>query len=178
MATDYRSPTWGRRRDSNDDGISTDIKMHPATIPCNLPWSSPLSPTALAQSSKLRMEPLQPMTPRTPSNTDFVWSRLPVDLIELTFPSLPPLPAVIESTDIVPCPSLHLAFLHTTTLLRDPFTAYLASLQPRPLTLISDFFLGFTRRVTADADIPRSVFNDMSCFASAIYKATNSFRVE
>jgi hypothetical protein len=109
----------------------------------------------------------------TPGNAAFARSRLPasVDLVELPFPSLPPLPAGVESTDAVPCPSLHLAFLHATALLRDPFAAYLASLSSRPLALVSDFFLGFTRRVAADAGVPRVVFNGMSCFASAICKA-------
>ncbi|GJN38723.1 hypothetical protein PR202_gb27791 [Eleusine coracana subsp. coracana] len=66
----------------------------------------------------------------TPANASFAQSRLPpsVDLVSLPFPSLPPLPAGVESTDAVPSPSLHLTFLHATSLLRDPFAAFLASL--------------------------------------------------
>ncbi|KAK3134010.1 hypothetical protein QOZ80_6AG0543900 [Eleusine coracana subsp. coracana] len=112
----------------------------------------------------------------TPANASFAQSRLPpsVDLVSLPFPSLPPLPAGVESTDAVPSPSLHLTFLHATSLLRDPFAAFLASLPSRPLALVSDFFLGFTRRVAADAGVPRVVFNGMSCFASAICKSLTS----
>ncbi|KAG2606967.1 flavonol 3-O-glucosyltransferase UGT89B1-like [Panicum virgatum] len=109
----------------------------------------------------------------TPGNVAFARSRLPasVPLVALPFPSLPPLPAGVESTDALPSQSLHLAFLRATALLRAPFAAFLASLPSPPLALVSDFFLGFTRRVAADAGVRRIVFNGMSCFASAICKA-------
>ncbi|KAG0514915.1 hypothetical protein BDA96_10G234300 [Sorghum bicolor] len=109
----------------------------------------------------------------TPGNVAFARSRLPasVDLVALPFPSFPPLPAGVESTDALPCPSLHLTFMHATGLLRAPFAEFLASLHSPPLALVSDFFLGFTRRVAADAGVRRVVFNGMSCFASAICKA-------
>ncbi|KAL6839415.1 hypothetical protein ACP4OV_030685 [Aristida adscensionis] len=109
----------------------------------------------------------------TPGNAAFARGRLPasVDLVELPFPSLPPLPAGVESTDAVPCPSLHLTFLRATALLRAPFAGFLASLPSPPLALVSDFFLGFTHAAARDAGVRRVVFNGMSCFASAICKA-------
>ncbi|KAG2612568.1 UDP-glycosyltransferase 73B4-like [Panicum virgatum] len=109
----------------------------------------------------------------TPGNVAFARSRLPasVSLVALPFPPLPPLPAGVESTNALPSPSLHLAFLRATALLRAPFAAFLASLPSPPLALVSDFFLGFTRRVAANAGVRRVVFNGMSCFASAICKA-------
>ncbi|PUZ60112.1 hypothetical protein GQ55_4G097700 [Panicum hallii var. hallii] len=109
----------------------------------------------------------------TPGNVAFARSRLPasVSLVALPFPSLPPLPAGVESTDALPSQSLHLAFLRATALLRAPFADFLASLPSPALALVSDFFLGFTRRVAADAGVRRIVFNGMSCFASAICKA-------
>ncbi|OEL33096.1 UDP-glycosyltransferase 90A2 [Dichanthelium oligosanthes] len=109
----------------------------------------------------------------TPGNAAFARSRLPasVSIVALPFPSLPPVPAGVESTDALPCPSLHLAFLRATALLRAPFAEFLASLPSPPLALVSDFFLGFTRRAAADAGVRRIVFNGMSCFASAICKA-------
>ncbi|RCV22535.1 hypothetical protein SETIT_4G228200v2 [Setaria italica] len=109
----------------------------------------------------------------TPGNVSFARSRLPasVALVALPFPSLPPLPPGVESTDALPSPSLHLAFLHATALLRAPFAEYLASLPSPPLAVVSDFFLGFTRRAAAVAGARRVVFNGMSCFASAICKA-------
>jgi hypothetical protein len=109
----------------------------------------------------------------TPGNVAFARSRLPasVGLVALPFPSFPPLPEGVESTDALSCPSLHLMFMHTTGLLRGPFAEFLAALPSPPLALVSDFILGFTRRVAADAGVRRIVFNGMSCFASAICKA-------
>ncbi|XP_062178436.1 UDP-glycosyltransferase 89A2-like [Phragmites australis] len=112
----------------------------------------------------------------TPGNVAFARSRLPasVDLVVFPFPSLPPLPVGVESTDAVPCPSLHLTFLSATALLREPFADFLASLPSPPLALVSDFFLGFTHRVASDAGVRRIVFNGMSCFSSAICKALSA----
>ncbi|GJM98083.1 hypothetical protein PR202_ga15059 [Eleusine coracana subsp. coracana] len=109
----------------------------------------------------------------TPANRDFARSRLPssVELVELPFPSYPPLPAGVESTDTLPCPSMYPAFLRATALLRDPFAAFLASLPSRPLALVSDFFLGFTHGVAADAGVRRIMFSGTSCFSSAIFEA-------
>ncbi|CAL5042128.1 unnamed protein product [Urochloa decumbens] len=109
----------------------------------------------------------------TPGNVPFARSHLPpsVSLVSLPFPSLPPLPPGIESTDALPSPSLHLPFLHATALLRAPFADYLSSLRSPPLAVVSDFFLGFTRAAAARAGARRVVFNGMSCFASAICKA-------
>jgi hypothetical protein len=109
----------------------------------------------------------------TPGNVAFVRSHLPmsVGLVALLFSSFSPLPEGIESTDALPCPSLHLTFMEAMGLLRGPFTEFLASLPSLPLALVSDFFLRFTRRVAANADVHRIVFNSMSCFASVICKA-------
>ncbi|KAF8687640.1 hypothetical protein HU200_042557 [Digitaria exilis] len=109
----------------------------------------------------------------TPANRAFAAARLPssVRLVELPFPSLPPLPAGVESTDALPCPSLYPAFLRATALLREPFAEFLASLPSPPLVLVSDFFLGFTHTAAADAGVRRVVFHGMSCFSMAICKA-------
>ncbi|CAL5048444.1 unnamed protein product [Urochloa decumbens] len=109
----------------------------------------------------------------TPANRAFAAGRLPpsVSLVELPFPSLPPLPAGVESTDALPCPSLYPTFLRATALLRAPFADYLASLPSPPLALVSDFFLGFTRAAAADAGVRRVVFHGMSCFSMAVCKA-------
>ncbi|KAF8720706.1 hypothetical protein HU200_023608 [Digitaria exilis] len=130
----------------------------------------------------------------TPANRAFAHRRLPesVDLVELPFPSLPPLPAGVESTDALPCASMYSTFLHATALLREPFADFLASLPHAnfshvnararsmelelatspsaspPLVLVSDFFLGFTHRVAGDAGVCRIVFHGMSCFSMAI----------
>ncbi|KAF0903013.1 hypothetical protein E2562_022638 [Oryza meyeriana var. granulata] len=109
----------------------------------------------------------------TPANLAFSRSRLPdsVHLVEIPFPSLPPLPAGVESTDALPCPSLYPTFLRATALLREPFAQFMASLPSPPLVLVSDFFLGFTHGVAADAGVRRLVFHGMSCFAMAICKS-------
>ncbi|KAK3134007.1 hypothetical protein QOZ80_6AG0543830 [Eleusine coracana subsp. coracana] len=109
----------------------------------------------------------------TPANRDFVRSHLPasVEIVNLPFPSYPPLPAGVESTDFLPCPSMYPVFLNATALLKEPFAAFLASLPSRPLAIVSDFFLGFTHGVAADAGVPRVVFHGMSCFSMAICKA-------
>ncbi|CAN6220948.1 unnamed protein product [Urochloa humidicola] len=109
----------------------------------------------------------------TPANRAFAAGRLPpsVSLVELPFPSLPPLPAGVESTDALPCPSLYPTFLRATALLREPFAAFLASLPSPPLAVVSDFFLGFTRAAAADAGARRVVFHGMSCFSMAVCKA-------
>ncbi|KAL6839411.1 hypothetical protein ACP4OV_030681 [Aristida adscensionis] len=108
----------------------------------------------------------------TPANRAFARSRLPasVALVELPFPSLPPLPAGVESTDALPCPSLYPTFLRATALLRGPFAEFMASLPSPPLALVSDFFLGFTHAVAGDAGVRRVVFHGMSCFSMAICK--------
>ncbi|WVZ79586.1 hypothetical protein U9M48_027151 [Paspalum notatum var. saurae] len=130
----------------------------------------PLLHLATALSARLR---LRVTLVTTPGNVAFARSHLPasVSLVALPFPPFPPLPAGVESTDAVPCPSLHLTFLRATALLRRPFADFLAALPSPPLALVSDFFLGFTRRVAADAGVRRVVFNGMSAFASAICKA-------
>ncbi|KAG2606963.1 UDP-glycosyltransferase 73B5-like [Panicum virgatum] len=109
----------------------------------------------------------------TPANGAFAAGRRPpsVRLVELPFPTLPPLPPGVESTDALPCPSLYPAFLGATALLRDAFAGFLATLPSPPLALVSDFFLGFTRRAAADAGVRRVVFHGMSCFSMAICKA-------
>jgi hypothetical protein len=109
----------------------------------------------------------------TPGNVDFARSRLPasVGLVVLLFLSFPPLPECVESTDALPCPLLHLTFMQATGLLHGPLAEFLASLPSSPLALVFDFFLGFTRRVAADAGVRRIVFSGLSCFASAICKA-------
>ncbi|CAM0871405.1 unnamed protein product [Alopecurus aequalis] len=111
----------------------------------------------------------------TPGNLAFARTRLPssVRLAVLPFPSLPSLPPGIESTDALPCPSLFPTFLRATALLREPFAELMASLSSPspPLAIVSDFFLGFTRRVAADAGVRRVVFHGMSCFSMAISKS-------
>uniref|UniRef100_A0A0D9WRN4 Glycosyltransferase n=1 Tax=Leersia perrieri TaxID=77586 RepID=A0A0D9WRN4_9ORYZ len=111
----------------------------------------------------------------TPANLAFARAHLPdsVRLVALPFPSLPSLPAGVESTDALPSMSLYLTFLRATTLLRDPFAAFMASLQssPPPLVLVSDFFLGFTHAVAAGAGVRRVVYHGMSCFSMAICKS-------
>ncbi|KAL5224541.1 hypothetical protein ABZP36_011180 [Zizania latifolia] len=109
----------------------------------------------------------------TPANVAFARGRLPasVELVELPFPSLPPLPAGVESTDALPCPSLYPTFLRATALLREPFAEFMASLPSPPLVLVSDFFLGFTHSVATDAGVRRIVFHGMSCFSMAICKS-------
>uniref|UniRef100_A0ACD5WS87 Uncharacterized protein n=1 Tax=Avena sativa TaxID=4498 RepID=A0ACD5WS87_AVESA len=111
----------------------------------------------------------------TPANLAFARSRLPssVRLTVLPFPSLPPLPAGVESTDALPSPALYPTFLRATALLRDPFAELMASLSSPspPLVLVSDFFLGFTHRIAADANVHRAVFHGMSCFSMAIIKS-------
>jgi hypothetical protein len=109
----------------------------------------------------------------TPANVAFASSRLPasVQLAVLPFPSLPPLPSGVESTDTLPGPALYPTFLNATALLREPFAEFMASLPSPPLVLVSDFFLGFTYRVAADAGVRRIVFHGMSCFAMAMCKS-------
>ncbi|KAM0907537.1 hypothetical protein ACQ4PT_016054 [Festuca glaucescens] len=108
----------------------------------------------------------------TPANLAFARSRVPssVRFAVLPFPSLPQLPAGVESTDALPSPSLHPTFLQAAALLQDPFAELMASLSSPspPLVLVSDFFLGFTRRVAADAGVRHVVFNGMSCFSTAL----------
>ncbi|CAD6336447.1 unnamed protein product [Miscanthus lutarioriparius] len=84
----------------------------------------------------------------TPGNVAFARSRLPVsvDLVALPFLSFPPLPAGVESTDALPCPSLHLTFMHATGLLRGPFAEFLAAEEvPDGVTKRADPDNPFTR---------------------------------
>jgi hypothetical protein len=108
----------------------------------------------------------------TPANLAFARSRVPssVRFAVLPFPSLPQLPAGVESTDALPSPSLHPTFVQAASLLQEPFAELMASLSSPspPLVLVSDLFLGFTRRVAADAGVRHVVFHGMSCFATAL----------
>ncbi|KQK03485.1 hypothetical protein BRADI_2g08147v3 [Brachypodium distachyon] len=127
--------------------------------------------TALSSHPRIR---LRVTVVTTPANLAFARIRLPssVRLAVLPFPSLPPLPPGIESTDALPSASLFPAFLRATALLEEPFAAFMASLGPSPpLALVSDFFLGFTLRAAADAGARRVVFHGMSCFSMAICKS-------
>uniref|UniRef100_A0ACD5XG47 Uncharacterized protein n=1 Tax=Avena sativa TaxID=4498 RepID=A0ACD5XG47_AVESA len=109
----------------------------------------------------------------TPGNVAVVGSHVPssVRLAVLPFPPLPTLPAGVESTDALPSLSLHPTFLRATALLREPFAELMSSFSSPPLVLISDFFLGFTGRVAADAGVRRVVFHGMSCFSIALGKS-------
>ncbi|KAJ3695409.1 hypothetical protein LUZ60_000786 [Juncus effusus] len=113
----------------------------------------------------------------TPSNSSFFHAHLPshlhpnISILSLPFPSFPPLPPRIESTDSLPSHSLYPVFLEATTLLLSPFRQLLSLLSPPPLCLISDFFLGFTLLVTKELNIPRVVFHGMSTFSMALCKS-------
>jgi hypothetical protein len=107
----------------------------------------------------------------TPGNLAFARRRLPesVGLVALPFPAHhPELPPGVESKDALPSLALFPAFLRATALLREPFAGYLASLPAPPLALVSDFFLGFTQRVAADAGVRRVTFHGMSTFSLAL----------
>jgi hypothetical protein len=113
----------------------------------------------------------------TPANASFFHRHLPfhmhpnISILSLPFPSFPPLPAGIESTDTLPSPSFYHTFLHATTLLLSPFRQLLSNISPPPICLISDFFLGWTQPVANELDIPRIVFHGMSVFSMAISKS-------
>jgi hypothetical protein len=68
---------------------------------------------------------------------------------------------------------LRVTVVTTPALLREPFAELMASLSSPspPRVLVSDFFLGFTRRVAADAGVRLVVFHGMSCFAIALGKS-------
>ncbi|CAD6339133.1 unnamed protein product [Miscanthus lutarioriparius] len=176
-ATAYGSPASHHSADGAGDGVPVpgSGRDHIVIFPFMAKGHMlPLLHFATALSAQHgRSSRLRVTLVTTPGNVAFARSRLPssVDLVALPFPSFPPLPAGVESTDALPCPSLHLTFMHATGLLRGPFAEFLESLPSPPLALVSDFFLGFTRRVAADAGVRRVVFNGMSCFASAICKA-------
>ncbi|KAJ4792674.1 Glycosyltransferase [Rhynchospora pubera] len=113
----------------------------------------------------------------TPGNASFFHRHLPshmhpnISILSLPFPSFPPLPPGIESTDTLPSPSLYPTFFNATTLLHGPFRQLLSNLSPPPIYLISDFFLGWTLRIANELDIPRIVFHGMSVFSMALCKS-------
>ncbi|KAL6839412.1 hypothetical protein ACP4OV_030682 [Aristida adscensionis] len=109
----------------------------------------------------------------TPANLAFVRSRLPssVDTAVLPFPSLPSLPAGLESKDGLPSMFLFPDFLRTAALLREPFAEFLASLPSPPLVVIYDFFFGFTHDIASGAGVRRMVYYGMSGFSTAIGKS-------
>ncbi|KAJ3699073.1 hypothetical protein LUZ61_002778 [Rhynchospora tenuis] len=112
----------------------------------------------------------------TPGNASFFHHHLPssmhpnISIISLPFPSFPPLPPGIESTDTLPSPSLYPTFFNATTLLHGPFRQLLSNLSPLPICLISDFFLGWTLPIANELHIPRIVFHGMSVFSMALCK--------
>ncbi|KAJ4816496.1 Glycosyltransferase [Rhynchospora pubera] len=113
----------------------------------------------------------------TPGNASFFHRHLPshkhpnISILSLPFPSFPPLPPGIESTDTLPSASLFPTFLNATTLFHSPFRQLLSNLSPLPICIISDFFLGWTLPVANEFNIPRIVFHGMSVFSMAMNKS-------
>ncbi|KAJ0960850.1 hypothetical protein J5N97_003290 [Dioscorea zingiberensis] len=112
----------------------------------------------------------------TPANAASLRRQLPssVHLSLLPFPSSPPLPSGIESTDLLPSLDLYPLFLSATTLLRPHFHQLLLSLHQSnslPLCVISDFFLGWTLDVCRLFSVPRLVFHGMSAYSMFLCKS-------
>ncbi|KAJ3699074.1 hypothetical protein LUZ61_002779 [Rhynchospora tenuis] len=113
----------------------------------------------------------------TPGNASFFHHHLPshmhpnISIISLPFPSFPPLPPGIESTDTLPSPSLYPTFFNATTLLHGSFRQFLSNLSAPPICLISDFFLGWTLPIANELHIPRIVFHGMSVFSMTFCKS-------
>nr|AFJ53044.1 UDP-glycosyltransferase 1 [Linum usitatissimum] len=114
----------------------------------------------------------------TPSNaksiSDYI-SPLHFPTISLSvnpFPPIDGLPPGTENTSQLPSmQKFYVPFLHATKKLKQPFEQILATHRPRPLCVISDFFLGWTLDTCRAFGIPRLVFHGMSVCSLATIKS-------
>ncbi|KAH7856559.1 hypothetical protein Vadar_002778 [Vaccinium darrowii] len=92
-------------------------------------------------------------------------SDLDIHLLPLRFPgSEAGLPENIENMDSLTSPDQIIHFLTATSLLQQPLEKLISELKPPPSCLITSNALPWTSEVAVKFDIPRYVFNAISCF--------------
>ncbi|XP_028555834.1 scopoletin glucosyltransferase [Dendrobium catenatum] len=137
----------------------------------------PLLHLAAALSSRNILTTLITTPANLPFCRDYLSSKAPavtVDLFAIPFPCHPDLPAGVESTDSLPTFSLLPTFIKATNSLHDPFLRILRRLllsPTPPLCLISDYFLGWTLRISSRFGLPRLVFHGSSTFSISLIKS-------
>lgn len=101
----------------------------------------------------------------SPTLQDHINSGLPVRFLELPFPAAEAgLPEGCESADALP--GLHLLpnFSVAVDMLQERLEQRFDSLEPRPSCIISDKYMLWTADTAIKYQIPRIIFDGMSCF--------------
>ncbi|KAL5546016.1 hypothetical protein UlMin_005703 [Ulmus minor] len=92
-------------------------------------------------------------------------SGLDIRLLQLRFPSAEAgLPEGCENLDTLSSRKLTRNFFQEAKMLQKPLESFLSEAQPRPGCIISDIYLAWTFDVACNIQIPRLVFDGMSCF--------------
>ncbi|KAL2554324.1 UDP-glycosyltransferase 73C2 [Forsythia ovata] len=96
-------------------------------------------------------------------------SGLPIRLLQLRFPCEEAgLPVGCESVDTLPSYNLWRNFYNAAKMLQKPLEQMLRGLQPAPSCIICDKHLAWTADLSNNLQIPRIVFDGMSCFTQLI----------
>ncbi|XP_059658423.1 UDP-glycosyltransferase 73C5-like [Cornus florida] len=94
-------------------------------------------------------------------------ANLKIQLIPLRFPCQEAgLPEGCENMDTLTSPELPKQFLVASEMLREPLEKLIVVLEPRPSCIISTCAQPWTAQVCQKFNIPRFVFNTISCFTS------------
>ncbi|KAK4481112.1 hypothetical protein RD792_011983 [Penstemon davidsonii] len=98
-----------------------------------------------------------------------VRSGLPIQLLQVKFPSEEAgLPPGCESADSLPSYDLMPNFFNAITMLQKPMEEILKELNPTPSCIICDKHIAWTADTCTKFQIPRIVFDGMSCFTQLV----------
>ncbi|KAL3721201.1 hypothetical protein ACJRO7_005940 [Eucalyptus globulus] len=113
----------------------------------------------------------------TPKNAPLILSKISnfseISLRTIQFPRVPELPEGCENTADLPSMALLVPFLKASKSMRPAFECILREMSEAgscPLSVISDFFLGWTLDVCQSFGIPRIVFHGMGVLSMVILK--------
>ncbi|CAA3017134.1 UDP-glycosyltransferase 73C6-like [Olea europaea subsp. europaea] len=96
-------------------------------------------------------------------------SGLPIRLLQLRFPCQEAgLPLGCESVDTLPSYKLIRNFFNAAKMLQKPLEQMLKGLEPAPSCIICDKHLSWTADLSNNLQIPRIIFDGMSCFTQLI----------
>ncbi|KAJ8563359.1 hypothetical protein K7X08_031811 [Anisodus acutangulus] len=94
-----------------------------------------------------------------------IGSGLPIRVLELHFPAKEAgLPEGCESVDVLPCLAYRRNFFTAIDMLQDQAEKSLAEMKPKPNCIICDTHIAWTAETADKFQIPRIIFDGMSCF--------------
>ncbi|XP_059302599.1 UDP-glycosyltransferase 73C3-like [Lycium ferocissimum] len=94
-----------------------------------------------------------------------VGSGLPIRVLELQFPAKEAgLPEGCERVDVLPCLTFRRNVFNAIVMLQDQAEKSLAEMEPKPNCIICDTHIAWTAETADKFQIPRIIFDGMSCF--------------